>query len=553
MNIIVDFENGYFVIDSPTWDQRAAQAPTSTKIKNTTTWLIDPDPVNIRYLTEQFDRKYFTAAAAARILQFKAVTKSKDQFPKWFKFKNQPMEEQKKALSNAYDDNYHALFMEMGTGKTFVTINVACARAQNGDINAMLVICPTAVIPVWDIEMEAHSPIDYDLHELRSGKAKATEEFILSPIEKLKVLVVGVEALSQGGAKALVEQFVRCHTTMAVLDESSFIKTPDAGRTKKAIFLGSGCKYRVILTGTSITQGLQDLYSQFRFLDWKIIGEKSCYTFKNRYCIMGGFESRTIIGYTNQDDLLGRVSPRTTIIMKSDMMDLPPKVYETIHIDPSPQQKKALKELGDPFTMATVVGDKLLEVETVLERMTRYMQIVGGHFPFKEEGNQEIMRFPGKNPKMEALLASIEMLPPDTKLIIWARFVPEIEWITEELNKRYPNEVTNYYGATPREDRKRILEDFQKSTGPRFFISNPSMGIGITLTAATFTYYYSNTFSLQDRMQSEDRNHRKGQENKVTYIDLIMKHQIDRSMIAALKQKKEIADYVNDELIERTR
>lgn len=542
-----------FLIQCPSFDKRADNAPESKHDTNWG-WLLPPTDDNIRYINEKYSRKYLTASATARILQQKAQAPKAEEFPSWFVFKNPPMERQWDALNEGYADKEHALFMEMGTGKTFVTINVASARAMNGNINALVVICPTSVKPVWEIEIEKHCPIDTNIHVIESGGTKRTEAFIVEDSDSMKVLILGVESLSQGGAYGLAERFVSAHRCMVALDESSRIKNPKAGRTKKSHILASGCTYKTILTGTAITQGMEDLYSQYRFLNWKIIGQKSFYTFKYRYCVMGGFEGRQIIGYNNNDELLDRVAPHTTLISKEDMMDLPPKVYEPVFIQPSPTQKKALKELGDPFQMATIVDNKLLEVETVLERMTRYQQIVGGHFPWKDdEQEQQIDRMPGKNPKMEEMMEQIEALPKDARVIIWARFVPEIEWIAEELSKRYgENEVVSYYGATPQDERKLVLTNFQREHGPRFFISNPSMGgIGITLTRAHYTFYYSNTFSLEDRMQSEDRNHRKGQENKVTYIDLIMNHQIDKAMVQALRNKKEIADYVTAELRER--
>lgn len=540
-----------FRVVCPTFDKRAANAP--NVVYDKIGWVMPPSPENIRYLNENFNRKYFSAPATARVLQEKATQPKAEEFPPWFVFKNPPMEKQWDALNAMYADPSHAAFMEMGTGKTFVSINVGAARAMNGNINAMVVLCPTSVKPVWEIEFEKHCPVDVDIHVLESGGTKRTEAFLLADSDNMKVLVAGIESLSQGGAGKLIERFVSAHRCFIVLDESSRIKNPKAGRTKVAQLLGSGCTYSTILTGTAITQGMEDLYSQFRFLDWKIIGQKSFYTFKHRYCQVGGFQGRKIIGYINSDELLDLVAPHTTIIKKEEMMDLPPKVYEPCFINPSPAQKKALKELGDPFQMATVVDDKLLEVETVLERMTRYQQIVGGHFPWKdEECEQQIMRMPGKNPKMEELMAQIESLPEGTKVIIWARFLPEIEWIKEEIHN-IGRIACTYIGATPQNERKQILEDFQSDGGPDTFISSPAMGgIGITLTAATYTFYYSNTFSLEDRMQSEDRCHRRGQEHKVTYIDLVMNHAIDKQMVQALRTKREIADYVNGELKERT-
>jgi SNF2 family DNA or RNA helicase len=309
-----------------------------------------------------------------------------------------------------------------------------------------------------------------------------------------------------------------------------------------------GGRYKTILTGTPVTQGMQDLYSQMYFLDPNIIGSKSYFTFKARYCVMGGFEGRQIIGYTNQEELLDKIAPHSIMIKKTEMMDLPDKTYEKLYVDPTKDQKKALKELGDPFEMATVVDDKMLEVETILERMTRYQQIVGGHFPFDQvDGTHGIMPFPGKNPKAEALVEFIEDLPQETKVIIWARFVPEIDLIADALAPL--GGVVTYTGATPADDRKRILQQFQEDPHTRFFVSNPSMGgIGITLTAASVAVYYSNTFSLEDRLQSEGRNHRKGQVNKVTYVDIIMNHDIDQAIVTALHKKQSIADYVDERL-----
>ena len=69
-------------------------------------------------------------------------------------------------------------------------------------------------------------------------------------------------------------------------------------------------------------------------------------------------------------------------------------------------------------------------------------------------------------------------------------------------------------------------------------------GFGLTLTAANTVIYYSNSYDLELRMQSEDRAHRIGQENKVTYIDLISPKTIDQKIVEALRSKIKIADTI---------
>lgn len=551
MKTEIRWDGTNFLLRCPSWDKNVNKM--DVVYIPSGIWQISPSDSNVDILRHTYSRKVFTPAALKRISSHQYTDKEIIPFPRSFDFKNQPMDKQWDALDLTYGKDNVALFMQMGTGKTFITINVAVARYLEGKINAILVFCPTAVKPVWEIEFEKHCPMGYNLHILESGKQHQANAFIQDDVPVLKVMIVGIEALSQGKAADTAISFVDNHKCMVGVDESSRIKNPKAGRTKKAINIGSFADYRVIMTGTSVTQGIHDLYSQFRFLDWKIMGEKSFYVFKNKYCIMGGYDDRQILGYVNQNELMNKISPHTIVITKEEMMDLPPKVYEPMYVDPNPSQKKALNELGDPFLMATEVDGHVLQVETILERMTRYQQIVGGHFPWKEDGKSQIMRFPGKNPKMTVMMEAIEELQDRDKVIIWARFIPEIEWIIEELESRWPDSVIPYYGATPKEERKLALLRFQDPNGPRFFVSNPAMGgMGLTLTRSSYTIYYSNTFSLEDRLQSEDRNHRKGQDaNKVTYLDIMMKHNIDRAMVNALRHKKEIADWVQEELQSR--
>ena len=73
-------------------------------------------------------------------------------------------------------------------------------------------------------------------------------------------------------------------------------------------------------------------------------------------------------------------------------------------------------------------------------------------------------------------------------------------------------------------------------------------GMGQTWTAATHEIYYSNDFSYENRMQSEDRAHRKGQKNSVKYTDIVAEVKADKMILQALARKGDVADMVKDEL-----
>ena len=97
--------------------------------------------------------------------------------------------------------------------------------------------------------------------------------------------------------------------------------------------------------------------------------------------------------------------------------------------------------------------------------------------------------------------------------------------------------------------RQKYIEIFQDSNSKaRFFVGNPQTGgYGITLTAAKTVVYYSNGYDLEKRLQSEDRAHRIGQKNLVTYVDLITPKTVDEKIRKALRKKINIATAIMGE------
>lgn len=460
----------------------------------------------------------------------------------------EPMPQQLRALSKAWYRPNYALFHAMGLGKTFTAINLAAGRFITGQINMLIVICPTGVKLVWPDQIKWWCPCPTDVHVHEAGGNKDTELFIASHTDKLKVLIFGVEAMSQGAAHTFLNKAVMQSRCMIVLDESDTIKGHNKIRTKKITAAGESAKFKLIMTGTEVTQGIHDLYAQFRFLHWKIIGHKSFFGFRATYCVMGGYQGKEIIGYLNSEELMARISPFTDIVTKEEAMPwLPPKTYEQRLVTPTPDQKRVMLDLKE-MLMSEYKGREI-EIETVLERMTRYQQIVGGNYPYEtvdEKGNRAYETRPfDVNPKLGALLEVVEEMGKD-KIIIWARFKPELEAIAKALAPL--GRVVQFHGGVPKEDRKKANDDFQFGDAQFMVASQAVGGVGQTWTAASKVIYYSNTFSYRDRMQSEDRCHRKGTKNPVLYVDITMNHPIDRLIVATLKNKGNIADYVKNEL-----
>ena len=90
------------------------------------------------------------------------------------------------------------------------------------------------------------------------------------------------------------------------------------------------------------------------------------------------------------------------------------------------------------------------------------------------------------------------------------------------------------------------MQNFQDPKHPlKYFVGNPATaGYGLTLTEANLVVYYANDFNLETRIQSEDRAHRIGQKNPVTYIDLISEGTIDERIVESLRNKINIGALV---------
>ena len=133
------------------------------------------------------------------------------------------------------------------------------------------------------------------------------------------------------------------------------------------------------------------------------------------------------------------------------------------------------------------------------------------------------------------------------KAIIWATWTRDIRSIATALRDRYGVQaVSTLHGETPDSERPKIVENFQdRQSELRFLVGHPKTGgYGLTLTAASTVIYYSNSYDLELRVQSEDRAHRIGQTNKVTYVDLISPGTIDEKIVRSLRAKINVADQI---------
>ncbi len=247
-----------------------------------------------------------------------------------------------------------------------------------------------------------------------------------------------------------------------------------------------------------------------------------------------------LLYYKNLEELRSALAPHVYRVLKKDCMDLPEKIYSPIYCEMNEAQKKAYEELRDE--LRTVYEDEELTVQNKMTQMMRFRQIVGGFFP-----ETDPPKMLGKsNPKMDRLLYDLEDIDEEA-IIIWSVFTAELRFIARTLRKHYPNDtIALYYGNTKKADRREIIDTFQEGK-IRFLVANPATaGTGLNLHRSTLHYYFSDSFALEDRWQSEDRSHRRGQVNHVVYKDIMIKGTVDDTIKKSRETKTEIADFFRD-------
>jgi hypothetical protein len=483
-------------------------------------------------------------------------------------FKMPPYDHQRRALLMGRDQTVFAYLMDQGTGKTKVILDDAAHNFREGLIDALLVVSPNSVKTNWvntstdDDEVEKHMPPDIpfvkaayfsaptasqkeDLAELK--RAMGRRDFLL-------ILSMNVEGIWTKGAEAAARDFLKRRKAMLVVDESTRIGNRSSRRTKTLLLLRKLAPLARIASGTPVIKSPLKAYSQFGFLDANILGSPTYTEFQARYAVMAKIAARTRQGdreveiavrYTNVDELAGKIAGVSFRVTKEQCLDLPPKVYQRRNIYMTTEQGRWYQKMRDDSIVHLTQQHKVV-APTVLTQLLRLQQITAGYLPLIDPVTYEqtgIVKI-GEGPptKIQEAMAIIE--ETDGKVIVWCKFKFEIEEMRDACLAAGVSAVT-FYGETSEDDRMKARARFQDDPGLKVFIGQVRTGgVGITLHAASTVIYLSNTFSTEDRVQSEDRAHRIGQTKSVNYYDLVVPNTVDIKIIAVLRENKRVSDEV---------
>lgn len=428
-----------------------------------------------------------------------------------------------------------ALLMEMGTGKTLTTIAITGALAGAGYIRRVLIVAPLSILGVWEEEFARFADFPYFLAVLEGTGAKKLDTLRHMTGAALQVVVVNYES-----AWRLEKDLLSWRPDLIIADEGHKIKTHNISASKSMHRMGRAARYRLLLTGTVITNRAIDVFSQYKFVNPAIFGQ-SFYAFRSRYFDMVGYGNHTpVLKKAMEAELTEKMHSIAYRATKAECLDLPETtdVLRQVELEPAALRiyrglvKESYAELSGGEVTAT----------NILTRLLRLSQLTGGFIGSDETSAVEQV----SAAKLSALEDILDgAVAEGKKLVIIARFIPEITAICRLLEKR----GLRYSCITGDvKNREEQVSQFQGDPEVMAFVGQiATAGLGITLTAASTMVFYSLDYSMSNFEQAKARIHRVGQRMPCTYLYLVARGTVDEKVLLALKNKADLARTLVDD------
>ena len=387
---------------------------------------------------------------------------------------------------------------------------------------------------MWEEEFEKFADFPYSLTILKGTAKKKGEQLKKLPQEGLQIVVVNYES-----AWRLEKELLAYGADLVIADEAHKLKENRSKQSQGMQHIGDKARYKLLLTGTVITNREIDVFSQYRFLNPAVFGT-SFYAFRNQYFDMGGYGKHTpIFRKWMTDDFLRRLHSIAYSVTKAECLDLPDITEEVRSVE----LEAAAAKIYDSIESDSYAKMDESEVTTgnILTRLLRLSQISGGHLT-DDDGIVNTV----SSAKIDALSDIIDSaMAEDKKLVIMARFVPEMDDIQELLEKKKIGYAAVRGGV---KDREKEIHRFQYDDKCRVFVGQiAAAGLGITLTAASTMVFYSLDYNMSNFEQAKARIHRAGQKENCHYIYLVCRNTVDRKVLYALRKKIDLAKMLVDD------
>ena len=431
------------------------------------------------------------------------------------------------------------LWMEMGTGKSIVALKYL----QAIQARRILVVCPLSVAGVWEREVKKwHMPFDITLLSSGTIHSRASKAGKPWPLKgSVEMLVVNYESYWRD---PLRKALVKFQPDAVVLDEAHRIKGRSTKQTRFAHYLAAQpfVKHRLALTGTPIMNGIEDLFSIYKFIDPTVFGS-AWIDFERRYIIKGGYGGYQIIGYRGEEEVKSKVAKTAFQISKAEALDLPERISTVIPVALSDRTRKAYDQMKKSALLELDALDDegkpvrgLAMARIVLTTLLRLQQLTGGFVPVLFDGDKSQIVDVGDDKLQTAVDLTRDAVASGEKVVIFCRFIHDIVRLKKALPK-----AGILSGSVKADQRERVLDRLRDGKIRVLLVQIATGALGIDLTAASVSIFYSTGYSLGEFEQARARVHRHGQTKKVIEYHLQAVDSVDEKIFQALNNKQQIA------------
>ena len=465
--------------------------------------------------------------------------------PEGFEFKTKPFSHQLEGVE--YGLKYDRWFLgdEQGLGKTKQVIDIAVARKVMYGYRFCLIVCGVNTLKWnWINEIHTHSKEDaYILGQRRKG-TKIRIGSTKDKLEDLKLMydrkephpyfiITNVESFRDKNIADTISDLCKKGIIgMCAADEMHKMKNPTAQQTKGFLKCLPYC--RIGMTGTPLMNSPMDLYVILKWLGYE---SHAFYSFKQHYCVMGGYGGYEIVGYKNLDQLTAQVREIMLRRLKSEVLDLPEKIYVDDIVEMDGRQAVMYKEVEAGLKADYINGD--IDLTNPLSALIRLRQTTGYPGILSDEITES-----AKLDRMEELVENCTS--NDEKVIIFSNWTQMTDAICNKLKSSGHN-VGVITGETPDSSRQEIVDVFQNSSDLSVLVGTiGAMGTGLTLTAATTVIFVDEPWNKALFDQAVDRAHRIGQKNNITIYSIMCKDTIDERIHNLIYKKGAMSDAIID-------
>jgi len=469
-----------------------------------------------------------------------------------FSFKFTPFEHQWASFfAGMYNEGF-LYFLDMGTGKTKISLDLARFWRYQGKCQKVLVVCERLIhLEEWKNEINNHAP---ELNHTQLYGTRAEREQLLKQDTDIHIInyaglnVLLAEAkekmserdkLKKKPSKKKIEAFASNYD-MVIFDEIHNIKNTKSLAYKICKHLVKSIRFRYGLTGTPFGRDPHNLWSLFYLIDnGETLGEtkelfKTAY-FNEEYDFYGGVT--LTVKKKLELQFHERLGAKSLHYDESECNDLPPKSYHKIRLKMPPEIRVAYNMAVDGYNNE---GDKLKRRNCFI----KLRQISSGFSVYEDEATEEKKTiFFDDNAKLEALESLIDNIPESKKILIFCEFQLSGKMISDLLKKKKIKHLRLY---SETKDKIGTMNAFKTDPSIRCFVANSiSGGTGVNLqSVVNYVVFYESPVSVINRRQAEKRAHRTGQTNRVHFYDFIYENSVDETVVGLLREGKDLRDSV---------